>query len=203
MIKYNNRLYTLTYYVFNGLMHIYDLMCGTDYSFIDKSVKSNSREPYYATPVASLVNLRRYIKSDLDKGRGHDVLDIGCGKGFMLNFFSHMSFDTVSGIEYDKRLLSKARRNLYKSGVKARVNTYNGDAALFKKYQDYDVFYMYNPFDRNTLSCIIDRILDTLRYKSRPIYIIYCNPLYEDVLTDNGFVEIAHFYYKTKVFCYV
>lgn len=200
-MDYNNRLYTSTYYFFNYLLRFYDFAKGTDFSFIDNSVIGNGREPYYATPVASFAKLKRCIDRNLDRGSGHNILDIGCGKGLMLYFFSHFGFERISGIEYDKRLSRVARKNLkrLKSG---NVDIFNGDARLFRKYSDYDVFYLYNPFDRDTLCDVIKRIITSLDKAPRPLYLFYCNPRYETVLTDHGFREADRFYYKTKFFVY-
>lgn len=201
-MDYNNRLYTSTYYFFNFLLHFYDFFKGTDFSFIDNSVKGNGREPYYGTPVASFLRLKRHIERNLDNGRGHSILDIGCGKGFMLYFFSHFSFGKVSGIEYDKRLSLLARKNLKRLKARNTTDVYKGDARLFRNYNDYDVFYLYNPFDRDTLSDVIKRIMTTLDDDPRPLYLFYCNPRYEEVLLEHGFRESDSFYYKTKVFVY-
>ena len=201
-MDYNNRLYTLTYYFSNFSMHLYDLFRRMDFSYIDKSVKAGGREPYYATPFLSLINLKRYIVRDLDDGREHSVIDIGCGKGFMLYFFSHFAFKKVSGIEYDKRLSMIARHNLKRLLRYDCVRIYNGDATRFKKYSEYNVFYLYNPFDKDTLSKVISRIMCTLEDNPRTLYLFYCNPLYEEVLIDYGFEEVNQFYYKTKVYIY-
>lgn len=131
-------------------------------------------------------------------GKGHCVLDIGCGKGFVLLFFCRRRFDRVSGIEYDKKLCRKARANLEK--VSATAEVYEADAASFSEYKDYDTFYLYNPFDAGILEACVDRILSTMQSASRTLTVFYCNPLYGDVLKKKGFQEEGHFYYKTTVY---
>ena len=201
-MNYNNKLYTFTYYLSNFSMHFWDILHGTDFSYIDKSVETSINSPYYATPWASIHNLRQYIKNDLDDGKNHKVIDLGCGKGYMLYIFSMHSFDKVSGIEYSRHLKQIASRNLRKLHMPTLPDIYRGDASLFREYSKYDVFYLYNPFDENTLQLVLGRIMDTLYNHPRTLYLIYCNPLYENVLVEYGWKEVSHFYYKTKVYIY-
>ena len=136
----------------------------------------------------------------MQNGRGHSVLDIGCGKGFVLNFFATMCFNEISGIEFDKTLCLKARKNLSRNI--RRVKVYNVDAIDFPKYEEYDTFYMYNPFDENILEKVIDLITASYETNPRQITIIYCNPIYKDVLINKGFKETTKFYYKTYIYNY-
>ena len=92
--KIYNFLYTCTYDLTIIPMKIYDFINHTDYSGIDKTVnKGEGRYEYYPSPVMSFPRLGKYIRKHLQGGRGHRVLDIGCGKGFMLLFFSTFSFE--------------------------------------------------------------------------------------------------------------
>ena len=204
MLNYNNPIYTLSYYISNISLHFWDAWCGTDFSHIDKTVESKNRSPYYATPWISLVFLDRFIKRNLSDGKGYSVLDVGCGKGFMLYIFSQKGFKKVAGIEYDKRLKRIAYQNLKKlcKSKKEIPTIYNGNAALFRSWHQYDVFYLYNPFDRNTLKRVVIRIMKSTKEHPRGIFLFYCNPLYDDVLIKFGWKKVAQFYYKTRVYYY-
>ena len=195
-----NRFYRFTYIVSLVPLRFYDIFHGTEYSRAEETGDKDGRYEYYPSPVFSFPFLRRYIRKHMQNGRGHSVLDIGCGKGFVLLFFSRLCFDTVSGIEYDKRLCRLARTNLNR--IPQTVNVYQEDAAVFSMYQDYDTFYMYNPFDEKILEKCIDKILLSLDKRPRNLTVFYCNPLYGDVLRKRGFEEREHFYYKTTVFVF-
>lgn len=184
-------------------MHVWDLFHGTDFSYIDKSVGKEGRSPYYATPWASLVALNRYIRKNLSDGKGHAVLDIGSGKGYMLYRFSRRNFDRVAGIEYDGRLKDIASRNLEKLCGNNKPEIFCGDAAQFGGYGGYDVFYLYNPFDHGILDKVLARITETAKDRNEPMILFYCNPLYADLVEEYGWKETAHFYYKTRVYRYV
>ena len=193
-----NRLYTLTYFISLIPVRVYDSLHGTEFSGIDMSDEKEGRFSYFPSSVFSFPFLKRYIQRRLQCGRGHSVLDIGCGKGLVLHFFSQFCFDRVSGIEYDKKLSRLAGRNLRKVSGTARV--YEADAVSFPLYRDYDVFYLYNPFNERVLEKCLDRILSTLESAPRTLTVFYCNPVYGEVLKKKGFREEGHFYYKTVVF---
>ena len=210
-------LYTLTFFVSVVPLRAYDRMHGTESARIRETGDQDGRYEYYPTPVLSFPFLRGYIRRQLQGGRGHAVLDLGCGKGLMLLFFSRMPFDRVAGIEYDGNLCGKARDNLSKTrdnlsktrdkSRKARdklnrIRIYQTDATDFSLYGEYDIFYLYNPFDGQTLDRCMDKILDSLEARPRELTVFYCNPVYADRLRDRGFEEGKHFYYKTAVFVF-
>ena len=193
-------LYTLTYFIWLIPLRLYDILHGTEYGGIDKTGDKDGRFAYFPSPVISFLFLRRYVRRHIQKGRGHSVLDIGCGKGIVLLFFSRMAFDRVSGIEYDEKLCRMAEKNLKKSH--RSVNVYQADAAEFSGYKNYDTFYLYNPFDETILGKCFDRILLSLPDNPRKLTVFYCNPVYGDILKRKGFQEEGHFYYKTTVYVY-
>ena len=122
----------------------------------------------------------------------------------MLYFFTRRKFDKVAGIEYSSKLQQTAVKNLdrvIKDSKKCRAFI-TKMPLLFQKYDQYDTFYLYNPFDKGTLEQVIRRILEPGENPNRTLYLFYCNPLFGDVLLENGFTETASFYYKTKVYRY-
>ncbi len=193
-------LYTLTYFVSLVPLKLYDLTHGTEFSGLGKKEEDNGWFEYYPSPMFSFPSLKRYIQKNLQNGRGHAVLDIGCGKGFVLQFFSRLDFDAVSGIEYDEKLSRLAGENL-KNNPKT-VTVYQTDAMDFSLYQYYDTYYLYNPFDETILEKCIGRILSTLESHPRKLTVFYCNPVCGDFLKKKGFREAGHFYYKTTVFVF-
>ena len=114
-------LYTLTYFVSVIPLRAYDLLHGTKYSRVSETGDRDGRYEYYPSSVFSFPFLRRYIRTHLQDGKGHAVLDIGCGKGLVLQFFSGMCFDRVAGIEYDRKLCDLARKNLKNAAKKIEI----------------------------------------------------------------------------------
>ena len=195
-----NLLYTLTYFVSLVPLRLYDIRHGTKYAGIEKSGDIDGRYEYYPSPVLSVPFLRRYIRKYMNNGYGHRVLDIGCGKGFVLNVLSSFRFKKIAGIECNKKLYQYAKNNLKRNHRK--INIYNIDALDFPKYKDYDTFYLYNPFDDKIMTKVIEEIVDSYNDNPRTITILYCNPLYERILIDRGFRKVNRFYYKTSVYIY-
>lgn len=200
MRKLFHLLYTLTYFVSVGPLRVYDRLHGMEYSRIRETGDRDGRYEYYPSSVLSFPFLRRYIRRHLQDGKGHAVLDIGCGKGLVLHFFSGMRFDKVAGIEYDGRLCDLARKNLEQAPEKIEI--YQMDAASFSLYGDYDTFYLYNPFDEAIMDKCIDQILRSLESRPRKLTLFYCNPVCGDLLKAKGFEKKGHFYYKTDVFVF-
>ena len=200
MKRFLKLLYTLTYFISLVPLRLFDLRHGTEFSRIEKTGDIDGRFEYYPSPVLSFPFLKRYIRKHLNNGRRHSVLDIGCGKGVALLFFSRLSFKRVAGIEYDKKLCRLAAKNL--KNAPGPVKVYLVDAADFSMYKYYDTFYLYNPFDGNILEKCADKILLTLDSRPRKLTVFYCNPVYGDILKKKGFKEESRFYYKTSVFVY-
>ena len=139
MKKLFRLIYTLTYFVSLLPLKVYDLCHGTEFSGMEHNKDTDGRYSYSPSSLFSFPQIKRYIRRYLSNGHGHGILDIGCGKGFVLHFFSSFDFDTVSGIEYNDDLCRTARRNL-SCGTKY-IAVYHGDATKFLRYADYDTFY--------------------------------------------------------------
>ena len=195
-----SKLYTLTYFPSLIPLKVYDIVHKTRFSGTDPDGDKDGRFAYFPSSVFSFPSLGRYIRRNMQNGRGHSVLDIGCGKGFVLLFFSRLHFDQVSGIEYDQALCRLAAKNLKRT--RSTVSIYHSDATDFPGYGNYDTFYLYNPFDKAIMEQCLDRILSSLQQHPRKLTVFYCNPVHGDLLKEKGFQEVKHFYYKTTIYHY-
>ena len=63
-----------------------------------------------------------------------------------------------------------------------------GDAALFQELDDFNYFYIANPFDDTIMKPFLQNIKTSVSRKPRKIYIIYFNPLQHDMLISEGFM---------------
>ena len=116
---------------------------------------------------------------------GDSVIDVGCGKGRMLEVFHSFGFSKVDGLEYSAEMSETARENMKKLGLSSEIFT--GDAAVFDGYDDYNWFYMFNPFDMNIMRKFLGRLEESLRRRPRAITILYANPHCESVFAEAGF----------------
>jgi SAM-dependent methyltransferase len=125
------------------------------------------------------------------------VIDIGCGKGAVISVLSRFKFGRIDGIEYSKELFQIAQKNIASLKIQNAI-IYNQNAADFSFYERYSYIYMYNPFGRSVIRCVIDKIERTLEVNNRDIYIVYGNPVYHDEIIKHGVFKNSG-KYKSKM----
>lgn len=109
--------------------------------------------------------------------RGHDALfDFGCGKGGVLRCASHFPFRRLGGIEISERLVTIARTNMVRLGIEATI--LHGDAGGFPDLDEWNSFYLFNPFTEATMRRVLANISHSRERNPRPLTIIYKNPVY-------------------------
>ena len=113
-------------------------------------------------------------------------MDIGCGKGSVLKILINYPLQKICGIEVSEKLSSICKRNMQRINDK-RVTIYNLDARDFKNYHLYNILYMYNPCSEEILNPIIKKIAAQCTSET---LIIYNNPVHENILLRNGFINI-------------
>lgn len=101
------------------------------------------------------------------------VFDFGCGKGGALLLFKKSGVCKIAGVEYDKQLYDIICDNFKKMNIETE-NILHGDAALIKNELDnYNYFFMYNPFQDETFRQVINNIEESWKRKKRRIIFIY------------------------------
>ena len=115
------------------------------------------------------------------------MLDVGCGKGRMLAFFSRYRFRAVDGVEYDGRLAAVAARNIHRLGLESKV--FYEDARQFSHWEAYNWFYFYNPFPGHVMEACLRGITRSAKTRPRRIVILYANPTCHHLLLAFGFQE--------------
>ncbi len=126
-------------------------------------------------------------------------LDIGCGKGRALCVAANKGFGKVTGIDFSKEFCTAAEKNLSmtrKQFPDLQYKIINNDAFYFEIPNDVDCIFMFNPFDDVIMSGVAENILESFEINSRPITLIYVNPLYKEELLAVGFKQI---YYTQKM----
>ncbi len=105
------------------------------------------------------------------------LLDIGCGKGRAVAVAATHSFRKIIGVEYDKKLVLLAQKNILKMRCKAldKVEIHCQDATSYDISPDINVIYMFNPFTGDTLKKVVENIHESYKSKPRKIHIIYLN----------------------------
>lgn len=109
------------------------------------------------------------------------LVDIGCGMGRVLFFCNQKFMCHVTGIEYDRKIFEKLKENAAYYHV--RFKNQEDKFHLFNiQAEDYDIqpndnfFYMFNPFSKDILAKILDKIIRSVKYSPRRATVIlyYC-----------------------------
>lgn len=67
------------------------------------------------------------------------------------------------------------------------VRIFQGDAALYDAYDEYNYFYLYNPFNEIIMTPFLRHVKESAERSPRDIHIIYYNPVHHDLLLAEGF----------------
>lgn len=135
----------------------------------------------------------RELLASVDPEAFPGLLDIGCGKGFVLHTALEAGFSKVGGLEYDEKMLNICRKNMDRLGISCKVTLYHADACTFRHYGNYRVFYFFNPFDESHMRKVLAQILE--QCQGLEIILIYYHPRYAHVMEEPGcFTKIRSFH---------
>lgn len=114
-------------------------------------------------------------------GRHTRFLDVGCGKGFCLTVVAReFQPEYIAGVEINSEWAEVARRNLVQEGL--MINVYTCDILNFESFAEYNCFYLFNPFDRETMVSFMDLLKQSMISHPRDVSVLYYNPLYHEVI---------------------
>lgn len=99
-------------------------------------------------------------------------LDIGSGKGGVIVYASQLGCALSAGIEFEKELHETAVRNINILNMEDRCSSYNMDARYFVSYGDFDIYFMFNPFDDDIYEDVIAAIVRQNKDARRTKYLI-------------------------------
>tara|TARA_B100000963_G_C22588283_1_gene654212 strand:+ start:796 stop:1404 length:609 start_codon:yes stop_codon:yes gene_type:complete len=133
--------------------------------------------------------LKKLLKS-LHIKYNDKILDIGCAKGSALKVMLSYPFKKIDGLELSPELVKIAKRNFQKLKTN-KVEIFNENATCFMGYNNYNYFYLYNPFPKKIFEKFIKRINEQI--KNKEIFIIYNNPVCHDLLIDSNFLLVEKF----------
>jgi len=123
-------------------------------------------------------------------------IDIGSGKGRALLMASNFPFRRIIGAEFLPELHAIAEENIRKfpeerkrcKQIEARL----GDATTFEFPSEPLVVFMFHPLPESGFRKVIANIVESVRTNPRPVWLIYANPLFEDIVVKaGGFRRVA------------
>lgn len=185
-------------YVFYKLQEVTDALRGVDFAVVYENIPKEIGTRYSATTPRIYWKLYLYLKGQTRKDI--KMLDVGCGKGRMLEFFSRCGISTVDGIEYSEELVGIARANMDVLGLKCKI--FHGNAAEWDGYDSYNYFYLFNPFGKIIMEGFGKSLIASCHRKPRKITIIYFNPKEERTLIELGMKKEQDIVDQCSVFTY-
>jgi SAM-dependent methyltransferase len=119
--------------------------------------------------------------------REFTFIDIGSGKGRALLMAADYPFRRIVGIELLPELHRVAKGNIdkYKSDSQQcfAIECILGDASEFAFPPEPTVLYLFNPLPESGLATMISNLEHSLREHQRAVFVLYHNPLLQQVLT--------------------
>jgi SAM-dependent methyltransferase len=116
---------------------------------------------------------------DIDH-RHFTFVDFGSGKGRAVLLASELPFRKVVGVEFSPELDRVARENLanFRSDQRqcAEVELVCGDALEYPLPDGPCVLYFYNPFGKEVMAGVVERVVRSFGENPREIYVLYANP---------------------------
>ena len=91
--------------------------------------------------------------------RGRSLIDIGSGKGGVICFGHELGLARCEGVEYEPFLHETASRNIARLGYGANVRSNQADARLFDRYAEFDIYFLFNPFDYDIYAEVLASIV--------------------------------------------
>ncbi len=138
------------------------LTCGVS---LEKYVNSLDRSISTGSESTRYICLSEIFK-DVDINDKTRFIDVGCGKGRVVNFVHHLNKNCqATGIEFNPEVASYAKSWADK---KTNVTIINGDAFNIN-CNDYDVFYFNRPFMEETFKQFANKLNSELKHPATVI----------------------------------
>lgn len=148
--------------------------------------------PYTPAPEAMFCELMEGLRIRFED---FTFIDVGSGKGNALLIATRYPFRQILGVEYAESLHKIAEKNIatYLQGRtdNRQIRSIHGDAMTFPLPDEPTVCFLNNPFDDTVMEPVVRNIVESLRRKPRPFFVVYMTSLYADVYRRHGFKEIA------------
>jgi SAM-dependent methyltransferase len=118
--------------------------------------------------------------------RDYAFVDLGSGKGRTLLMASDYPFRRIIGVELLPALHQAAQDNLKRYRGESQkcfaLEAICGDATDFSSPHEHLLIYLFNPFPESGLRLTMENLEKSLTGHPRSAYVLYHNPLLEDVL---------------------
>lgn len=126
---------------------------------------------------------------EIDYGQ-FTFIDIGSGKGRPLLMASEYPFRRIIGVEFLPELHAIAVENIRKfpderKGCK-QIEARLADATTFEFPSEPLVVFMFHPLPESGFRRVIANLAQSVRENPRPVWLVYANPLFEEIVFKSG-----------------
>jgi 16S rRNA G966 N2-methylase RsmD len=164
---------------------------GCDFAdFRDPSFEFDIGYQYRPSRVNDFRWIMRKIDSEFLPFDQMSFFDAGFGKGAILIETMKLGIPAVGGVELSKNMYEICRKNLKILGrEKENTKLYQANAAdLTKQLDDFNIFYMFNPFPEIVLKKFMQNIIDSIKRKPRKFFVVYHHATLHQTFQDAGWL---------------
>jgi len=144
---------------------------GLDFSLRNKSsgITLLGNHGYALTSKKALQNILKEIPF-----AGKTFLDIGSGKGGVICYAYLLGCSRCAGVEFEKHLHEIAEKNINILKLRSYCTSYNMDARDFDMYENFDIYFLFNPFDYGIYEQVISKIVTSNLNTNNEIKYLIC-----------------------------
>lgn len=193
----NEKILRLKRYSIYTVQWIWERIHGLDFTMRDMTLIKKSGGIMHGYAKTDDAHVRDILNS-FDISQKDRILDIGCGKGVFLRETAKYPFGKIAGIEIDKRLVEIAEKNFRILKLSNRIKVYCSDALKFENYGAFNMYYLANPFKKEIMEKVVDKIMASQAERKQKYYIVLYNPTCAGVLEEKGGKLIKKLYDKMK-----
>jgi len=184
----------------------FDFDHGVDTTWATVSLRTRVREwlsggQYQASEP---VLFRRMLESLAVAPDGFTFIDLGSGKGRALLMACSYPFRRIVGMELLAELNEVAVQNIARyRGEEQRcfaIESHAGDARRFDFPAEPTMLYLFNPFPRHVWREVLANAERSLQAAPREFYLIYHNPVHEDILRAQSWLKLIGGTYQFSLY---
>ena len=147
---------------------LFEWPLGLNFSLRDLShISKSGRHGYAMTSDAALDNISKIIPFE-----GKKFIDIGSGKGAVVYNAYKLGCVKSMGVESETGLHKIALKNFSLLKLNKTLKSINIPAESFHRYNEFDIFFLFNPFNHVIYEKVMDALFSQLKYKDSKRYII-------------------------------
>jgi SAM-dependent methyltransferase len=172
---------------------------------IQYGIQTSSEIPGYALSsdsrettgyIGSQPSIIRFALARIDQPERTILVDLGCGMGRVLAVGSEFPFREVIGVEISATLAAMAQANVdivsHNFPDRSPIRVVTGDAFTFPLPDAPLALFLYRPFGKEGTRRLLDHIETALPNRSKPLTIVYYNPVWGAVFDASPSLKRSH-----------